>query len=138
MNLFLIIGSFPEPYLLAASRRRIAVVDLTSNFSKIVFDENMNIKNFFVDPVNEKMYVTNGKIIYRMSFDGSDKEVIYKEKNNWKIIQEVAFDWVGRNMFWVYSKKSIITTGNETFSHKLTFSVRAKDISSLKIDPVAG
>ena len=113
------------------------MVHLTSNFSKIVFDENVNIKNFFVDPVNEKMYATNGKIIYRMSFDGSDKEVIYKVKN--KIIQEFAFDWIGRNMFWVYSaKKSIITAGNERFSHKLTFPVSAKDISSLRVDPVTG
>ena len=112
------------------------MVDLTSNFSKIVFDENVNIKNFFVDPVNEKMYVTNGKMIYRMSFDGSHREVIYKDKN--KIIQEFAFDWTGRNMFLVFSKKGMITIGNETFSHKFTFPVSVKNISSLKIDPVAG
>ena len=82
------------------------------------------------------MYVTNGTIIYRMNFDGLDREVIYKDKK--RNIQEFAFDWIGRNMFWVYSNKSMITTGNETFSHKLTFPVSAKDISSLRIDPVSG
>ena len=134
-------GPIPEPYLLVASKRKIAIVDLKSNFSKIVFDNDVNIRKFVIDPINEKMYITNGKVVYRMSFDGSDKEVIYKDK--YHVIQELVFDWIGRRIFWVFSKKSTMYAGNRIFFPQTSygvfgFPISGKKISSLKIDPVAG
>ena len=117
------------------------MVDLNSNFSKIVFDNDVNIRKLVIDPINEKMYITNGKIVYQMSFDGSDKEVIYK--NKYHVVQELAFDWIGRRMLWVFSKKSIMYAGNRISVPKFSngvvgFPISGKKISSLKIDPVAG
>ena len=134
-------GPIPEPYLLVASKRKIAIVDLKSNYSKIVFDGDVNIRKFVIDPINKKMYITNGKVVYRMSFEGSDKEVIYK--NKYHVIQELAFDWIGRRMFWVFSKESTIYVGNRIVSPQTSdgvvgFPISGKIISSLKIDPVAG
>ena len=112
------------------------MVDLTSNFSKIVFHQDVNIKNFVIDPINEKIYFANEKFVYRMSFDGSDEEMLYVDQNT--VIQELAFDWIGRNMFWVSSSKSMITDENQSFSYKLTLPVNKRNLSSLIIDPVAG
>ena len=117
------------------------MVDLNSNFSKIVFDNDVNIRKFVIDLINKKMYITNGTVVYRMSFDGSDKEMIYN--NKYYVIQELAFDWIGRHIFWVFSKKSTIYADIRIFlpgtsPKEISFPITGKKISSLKIDAVAG
>jgi hypothetical protein len=52
-----------------------------------------------IDPVEEKMFFKSGRKVYGANFDGSDKEVIYKNGKN--AVQVFALDWIGRRLFWV-------------------------------------
>jgi hypothetical protein len=116
---------------------RIAVVDLSSNYSTIVIDERYDIKNVIIDPVQEKMYFKSGKKVYRANFDGSDKEVIYQDEK--RAIQVFALDWIGRRMFWVDSKKTkTITVGNVKLYNAIDFHVGENNIASLAVDPNTG
>ncbi|CAB4043868.1 Hypothetical predicted protein, partial [Paramuricea clavata] len=125
---------FPEPYLLAVSETRIAVVDLSSSYSTIVVHERHGIKNLIIDPVEKNMYFKSGTKVYRANFDGSDKEVIDEDA-----IQIFALDWIGRRMFWVDSEETkSIAMGNVDLSNGTYFHVSESNIGSLAVDANAG
>ena len=120
--------------MLAVSETRIAVVDLSTNYSTIVIDERYDIKNLIIDPVEENMYFKSGTKVYRANFDGSDKEVIYEDG-----IQVFALDWIGRRMFWVDSEETkSITVGNVNLSNGTYFHVSENNIGSLAVDANSG
>ncbi len=96
-------GPLPKPYLIAVSETKIAVVDLTSNFSTFIIHGNKTTRNLQIDPQDKKMYFMSEKRIYQANFDGSGLEVIYH--NERYLIQTFAFDWVRRRMFWVFQNK---------------------------------
>ena len=130
-------GPFPEPYLLAVSETRVAVVDLTSNYSTVVMEERQGIENLIIDPVEHNMYFKRGTKVYRAKFDGSEKEIIYQDEEN--AIQVFALDWIRRNMFWVDSKKTkSIFVGNASLSNGIDFHGSENNITSLAVDPNTG
>ena len=82
------------------------------------------------------MFFKSGTKVYRANFDGSDKKVIYQDKEN--AIEIFALDWIGRRMFWVDSKKTkSIFVGNVNLSHGY-FYVSENNIASLAVDPNTG
>ena len=103
-------GEFPEPFVVVVSQKRIAVVDLESNYSKFVLKEFQNIKNLAIKPFEEKMYFMSGGIVYRANFDGSKKETI--GGNN---VRAFALDSMERRMYWV-NDDGWIFRGNMNFS----------------------
>ncbi|CAB4009734.1 pro-epidermal growth factor [Paramuricea clavata] len=130
-------GLFPEPYLLVVSETRVAVVHLLSNYSTIVANEPNRIKNLIIDPVEEKMYFKSGIKVYRANLDGSNRKVIYQDKVY--PIRLFALDWIGRRMFWVYSKKKkSIFTGNLNLSNGLEITESEIRFESLAVDPNTG
>ena len=123
--------------MLAVSETRIAVVDLTSNYSTVVINERDGIKNLTIDPVEEHMYFKSGTKVYRANFDGSDKEVIYEDEEN--AIRIFALDWIGRRMFWVDSNKTkSIFVGNVNFTNGTDFHASVNNIASLAANPNTG
>jgi membrane carboxypeptidase/penicillin-binding protein len=129
-------GSFPEPYLLAVGNTKIAVVDLTTNYSTFVI-EGQNIENLIIDPVDDKMYFKTDIGVQRANFDGYDKEVIYQNGKN--SIRVFALDWIRRRMYYVHTKlTSWIFEGNMKLITKTRVHVSDEKISSLAVDPNAG
>ena len=123
--------------MLAVSETRIAVVDLSSNYSTVVMDERQHINNLIIDPVEQKMYFKSGTKVYRANFDGSYKDVVYEDEEN--AIQVFALDWIGRLMFWVDSKKNeSIFVGNINLSNGTDFHTGGNNITSLAVDPNTG
>ncbi len=140
MNKFVIrnifTGSFPEPYLLAVSKTKIAVVDLTSNYSTFVFN-GQNIDHLVIDPVDDKMYFKSEKGIFRANIDGYDKEVIYQ--NNRIPIRVFAFNWIWRRMYFVNSMDTkLIYVGSINFTNETPLHSSEGKISSLAVDPNVG
>ena len=74
--------------------------------------------------------------MFRANFDGSEKEVIYRDEEN--AISLFALDWIGRRMYWVDSKKTkSIFVGNVNSSYG-DFYVSEYNIASLAVDPNTG
>ena len=130
-------GAFPEPFLFVVNDTKITVVDLNSNYSNVVVNGFQNIKNFIIDPLDEKMYFKNEAGIYWANFDGYHEEVIYNYTEN--VIQIFAFEWTGRRMYIVKkdSAKNIFV-GNMKFANKILLHSSAEDILHLAVDPYAG
>ena len=123
--------------MLAVSETRIAVVDLTSNYSTVVIEERQGIENLIIDPVDENMYFKSGTKVYRANFDGSQKEIIYQDEEN--AIQVFALDWIRRHMFWVDSKKTkSVFVGNASLSNGTDFHGSENNITGLAVDPNTG
>ena len=130
-------GAFPEPSLFVVSDTKIAVVDLNSNYSNVVVNGYQNIKNFIIDPSDEKIYFKSKTGIFQASFDGYDKEVIYNYEGD--DIQIFAFDWIGRRMYIVkMDSPRKILGANVTFANRILLHSSAEDILSLAVDPYAG
>ena len=140
-----ILGAFPEPYLLAATGTRIAMVDLKTNYSKFIFNQHQYISNLVIDPFDEKMYFKSGRKVYRTNFDGSDKEVIFPSSPNSSL--QFALDWVERRMYyrferssWWQSKyvsKRIVYVGNLNFTEGRIFGETNQKFSTPALDPYA-
>lgn len=130
-------GPFPHPYLLAVSEKRIAVIDLISNYSSSVIDECHNITNLVIDPVDNKIYFQNGTKVHRANFDGSDKEVI--DQNDGCPTRIFALDWIGRHMFWVEPRmNNMILFGTINLTNGIELHSSEENISSLAVDPNEG
>ena len=118
------------------SDTKIAVVDLNSNYSNIVIHGFQNIKNFIIDPSDEKMYFKSERGISRANFDGYDNEVIYNYEG---VIQIFAFDWIGRRMYIVKTDSAKVIFGaNIKFANRIQLHSSAEDILSLAVDPYIG
>jgi hypothetical protein len=124
--------------LLAVSEKKIAVVDLSSNYSTVVIDERQGIENLIVDPVEENMYFKSGTKVYRANIDGSEIEIIYQDEEN--AIQVFALDWIRGHMFWVDSKKtkSVFVGNGMSLSNGTDFHGSENNIIGLAVDPNKG
>ena len=119
------------------SDTKIAVVDLNSNYSNVVVNGSRNIKNFIIDPSDEKLYFKSETGILRANFDGYDNKVIYSYERS--DIQIFAIDWIGRRMYIVKmdSAKEIFGTDMK-FTNRILLHSSAEDILDLAVDPYAG
>ena len=126
-------GSFPEPYLLAVGKTKMAVVDLTSNYSTFVINEQ-NIENLIIDPIDDKMYFKTDMGVQRTSIDGYDKEIIYQNGQN--PIQVFTLDWIRRRMYFVDTNlTNWIFAGSMNFTTKRLVHGSDEKILSLAVDP---
>ena len=142
-------GSFPEPYLLAVGKKKIAVVDLTTKYSTFVI-EDQNIANLIIDPVDEKMYFKTDKVVYRANFDGYGKKIICHFRGDGKKIichdenpiRVFALDWIRRRMYFVPTNSTnwmeSIFVGRMNFTDTILLHKNEERISSLAVDPNAG
>ena len=129
-------GSFPEPYFLAVGETKIAVVDLTTNYSTFVMN-GQNFENLIIDPIDDKMYFKTDIGVQRANFDGYDKEIIYQNGKN--PIGVFALDWVRRRMYYVHTKLTRwIFESNMNLTTKTRVHESEEIISSLAVDPNVG
>ncbi len=109
---------------------------MTSNYSTFVINEQ-NIENLIIDPIDDKMYFKTDIGVNRANFDGNNKEVIYQHEK--KHIRLFALDWIGRQMFFVYTTLTTsIFVGSMNLTNDLPLHDSEESISSLAVDPNAG
>ena len=61
-----------------------------------------------IDPVENKLYFTNGTNIARSRLDGTDTEVILKMVDP----EDMAIDWIRRLIFWTQGNERRILVAN--------------------------
>ena len=140
IQLYVFIGPFPEPFLFVATKTKIAVVHLTSTYSKCIIEgrNNSDIKNLEIDPVEQKIYFEDQNRIYYSNFDGTKKSLTSKGSKN-SDIWAFALDWMGKRLFWVKSsKKNVIHVSSMDFTYSTDIVTKGENISSLAVDPDAG
>ena len=134
-------GPYPEPYLIVSSRNEIAIVDLTSVYSKSIIDgkrQHKAIRNFNIDPLRKILYFQDGMSIYQSKLDGSNATFVSKNERNFDI-WKFAFDWLGKRLFWVrWEEKRIILVGSVDLQNLRWFVNHEEDILNLAVDPSYG
>ncbi len=129
-------GPFPEPYLLAVGETKIAVVDLTTNYSALVMN-GQNFENLIIDPIDDKMYFKTDIGVQRANIDGYDKEIIYQNGKN--PVRVFALDWIRRRMYYVNTVFTRwIFEGDMNLTTKTCVHESDEAISSLTVDPNVG
>ena len=116
------------------------MVHLTSAYSVSIVEgrKNSDIKNLQIDPVEEKIYFEDSKIIYQSNFDGNNQRPTSKYLNN-SDIWAFALDWMGKQLFWVKSSnKTVIKVGTVDLKFSKDIETNNGHISSLAVDPDAG
>ena len=133
--LYHLTGPYPEPYLIVSSRKEVAIVDLTSVYKKSIVHRRSAISKSAIDPFQKLLYFQDGTRIYQSNLGGSNTSSVSRDFDIWAF----AFDWWGKRLFWVQSKrKSIITVGSINFQHSRVFVDHKEDILSLAVDPSYG
>ncbi|XP_028406482.1 low-density lipoprotein receptor-related protein 1B-like [Dendronephthya gigantea] len=96
-------GPYPEPYLLVRLPAEIVATDLES-LDTTVLIRGLKHSAFKYglefDYMEKKIYFTEARHIYRMNFEGGNKEIFVENTDP----VDIAIDWKGRRIFWITSK----------------------------------
>ena len=132
--MFYLIGPYPEPYLFIRSKNEIKAIDLLTVDTTCVvrglkYHYSMPIAT---DPVDNKLYFTNGTNLARSRLDGTDTEVILKMVDP----EDMAIDWIRRLIFWTQGNERKILVANLNGKDKKVLKLTQYRPRSIAVDPV--
>ena len=127
--------------MIVSTRNKIAVVDLTSVYSKSIIDASQNnaIQKLDLDPLQNTLYFQDDKSIYQSKLDGSNTALLSDKVEN-RNVWTFAFDSWGKRLFWVnFKERYIIHVAFVDFQDQKYFvHNQGVDVLSLAVDPNHG
>lgn len=88
-----------------------------------------------IDTVHNKLYFREGKQISRANFDGTGKEVIFKNMTRSSVM---AIDWIGRRLFWSDGNYKQIHVGNLDGKERRLLLDISNNPDWIAVDPTVG
>lgn len=116
------------------SMYQIYAIDLLTHDRTVVVNRLKYGYVMEIDTVDMKLYFTNKYGICRANFDGTDIEGILQIDN----VYGLAFDWIGRRIFWTQYLQKWIFVANLDGTGKRALIQTSSSPYGIAVDPTVG